>query len=47
MRARRRRRYRKNKWLELYFSRWRNEFGFSCPHTYQAIEEWLPRIPKE
>lgn len=43
MRSRKRRRYRKNKWLELYFSRYRNLYGYSAPHTYQAIERWLLR----
>jgi len=45
MRSRKRRRYRKNKWLERYFRWWSNEFGFWAPHTYQAIERWLPTYP--
>lgn len=41
MKARRRRKYRRNKALERYFARWRAEFGLTCPHKYRAIERWL------
>lgn len=43
MRSRKRRRYRKNKQLELHFSRYRNKFGYYAPHSYHAIELWLLR----